>query len=540
MSNQARELATNSINTYVEFFRRFRKADGKYPRPEEIIKRDYGPDDEFEKTFLTLKIEVQPKDGDEKEKIIGFQKKLDLVKQDLVEVVTKMVKAIDQIPRADGQIANSDKTHLWEIRQDDEIVVNAKTEISQILVENLQIAQQAVRVYDEYLFILQEPEKVAEFTSQPNRNQQAYIERIQVYLDTIKKIKQEAPYEIRMSMFLIQCHELNNRLIHECEKLIEGIIKRIYEVNMDEANYVIGEVKQITEKFSIGAKESADLVLFEAELTEVKEVRRHEIHKKYTDLVEWVQLMYQFPQFEVNEEIQKIVKTAFNSVQRIAGHIEERSTNLLENRGAITTRTQNESKDFENELKDLSASIAEFKNKISTKNISDHNNQIKAIKDKLNAMRQQREEIKKKQMDLEFSVIQEFPELEVCEKNIKPYEEFWRTYAEVEKNLDFWEKTPVNELDAEEIQSTFKKLNSTMSRLEIQFQQMKNKLERLAKNKKDTLMKFNKKIPVIRALTTKGLKENHIAKMSKKIGLGDKVNCTEQPLQNMENAQEHI
>ena len=33
MSNQARELATNSINEYVNFFRRFRKEDGKYPLP---------------------------------------------------------------------------------------------------------------------------------------------------------------------------------------------------------------------------------------------------------------------------------------------------------------------------------------------------------------------------------------------------------------------------------------------------------------------------------------------------------------------------
>ena len=123
MSNQARELATNSINEYVDFFRRFRKDDGNYPLPEEIIKREYGPDDEFEKTFLTLKIEVQ---GTE----IGFQKQLKEVREDLVKVVTQMVKAIDNIPRADTQIANSDKTHLWEIRQDDEIVVNAKTEIS--------------------------------------------------------------------------------------------------------------------------------------------------------------------------------------------------------------------------------------------------------------------------------------------------------------------------------------------------------------------------------------------------------------------------
>lgn len=54
-------------------------------------------------------------------------------------------------------------------------------------------------------------------------------------MDTIAKIKSEAPYEIRMSMFLIQCHELNNTLIHECEQLIKDIVKRMYEVNLDEA-----------------------------------------------------------------------------------------------------------------------------------------------------------------------------------------------------------------------------------------------------------------------------------------------------------------
>ena len=59
MSNQARELCTNSINEYVEFFRRFRKPDGKYPTPEEIIRRDYGPDDEFEKSFLTISLDIQ-------------------------------------------------------------------------------------------------------------------------------------------------------------------------------------------------------------------------------------------------------------------------------------------------------------------------------------------------------------------------------------------------------------------------------------------------------------------------------------------------
>ena len=124
---------------------------------------------------------------------------------------------------------------MWEIRHDDEIVLNAKNEIKQILTENLVIASKAVNVYDDFLFILQEPEKVKEFCSRPDRKQPEYIERIQIYLDTIQKIKRTAPYEIRMSMFLIQCHELNNRLIYECEELIKYIVKNMYEVNLDEA-----------------------------------------------------------------------------------------------------------------------------------------------------------------------------------------------------------------------------------------------------------------------------------------------------------------
>lgn len=339
MSNQARELATNSINEYVDFFRRFRKDDGNYPLPEEIIKREYGPDDEFEKTFLTLKIEVQ---GTE----IGFQKQLKEVREDLVKVVTQMVKAIDNIPRADTQIANSDKTHLWEIRQDDEIVVNAKTEISQILQENLLIAAKAVNVYDEYLFILKEAESVNDFLNKPARVKQEYIDRIQTYMDTIRKIKSQAPYEIRMSMFLVQCHELNNRLIHECEKLIEMIVKRIYDVNMEEANYVFQEVKKLTDAFQIHAKESHELVQYELELEEVRTKKKGEIVSRYTNLVEWVQLMYQYPQFEVLEEIQKQVKTAFSNVGRINGMIEERTSMLQNQRKDIERKLIDENKDF--------------------------------------------------------------------------------------------------------------------------------------------------------------------------------------------------
>jgi hypothetical protein len=45
MSNQVRDMAKRSIENYVEFFQRFKKAEGKeYPSPEEIIERTYDPE----------------------------------------------------------------------------------------------------------------------------------------------------------------------------------------------------------------------------------------------------------------------------------------------------------------------------------------------------------------------------------------------------------------------------------------------------------------------------------------------------------------
>ena len=205
MSNQVRELTTKSIQEYIDFFNRFKKAGANYPTPDEIIKREYGPGEKFEKTFLTLKLEIHSK------KIaIDFQDKLDEVRKSLVNIIETMVERINSIPRADTQIANSEKTHLWDIKLDDEIVLNAKKEVETILFENLQVAQKAINVYDEYKFLLEEDSRIEKFlesTNEPTR--EAYVAEIQKYFDTIQHIQENAPFEIRLSMFLVECNELN-------------------------------------------------------------------------------------------------------------------------------------------------------------------------------------------------------------------------------------------------------------------------------------------------------------------------------------------
>ena len=56
--------------------------------------------------------------------------------------------------------------HLWDVQLEDELVSKAKTEISATLSENLEVIQLALNVYDDYLFILKEKERVEAFLAQ--------------------------------------------------------------------------------------------------------------------------------------------------------------------------------------------------------------------------------------------------------------------------------------------------------------------------------------------------------------------------------------
>lgn len=101
--------------------------------------------------------------------------------------------------------------------------------------------------------------------------------------------------------------------------------------------------------------------------------------------------------------------------------------------------------------------------------------------------------------------------LDSCKKNIVPYEVLWTLASEVDSNKKAWENAIVSELDPEEVANTHKKLMRDARKLENTFDQMKNpKVKEAAKRQKNSLDVITPKIPMIRALCTPGLKENHI------------------------------
>jgi hypothetical protein len=58
MSNQVRDLIKKSVMAYVEFFRRFSKANDEYPTPSEIMTREFDPDTPLEDNFIILTLDI--------------------------------------------------------------------------------------------------------------------------------------------------------------------------------------------------------------------------------------------------------------------------------------------------------------------------------------------------------------------------------------------------------------------------------------------------------------------------------------------------
>jgi hypothetical protein len=119
-------------------------------------------------------------------------------------------------------------------------------EIKVILSEHLGVTQRVVNVYDEFRFLINEKDQLQEFLEIKPYNRDNFLERINKYQETMDKIKTIMPFEIRMSMFLVQCEDLNNKLINECEELIRMMLSRIGDyVQGDLAQKVQHEVRTI-------------------------------------------------------------------------------------------------------------------------------------------------------------------------------------------------------------------------------------------------------------------------------------------------------
>lgn len=176
------------------------------------------------------------------------------------------------------------------------------------------------------------------------------------------------PYEIRMSMFLIQCEDLNNKIITECDELIRLMLSRIGEyVQSDLATKVTADVRNIKAEFAKTTKTTKELVIAEQYIESVRTKQRMEIVDSYNDMVDWLRFLYKYPQafeeihHENQSEIARPVASANQQINTINRLIEDQTSELEKNKAEIEKRLLDETRSFINELEETNRKVEDFK-----------------------------------------------------------------------------------------------------------------------------------------------------------------------------------
>lgn len=244
--------------------------------------------------------------------------------------------------------------HLWDVSVEDEIVGKAKSQISETLSENLDVVATAVHVYDDYLWILRAKDEVDDFIKQEkNYDKDLFQAEIVKYQDTIRKIRDEMPYEIRMNMFLIRCSDINNILCDECEDIIQLILDKVAMlVFTDWATEITANVKAINDQSQHKSTNSADLVKNEKRIDEVKLTEHKRLVSTYDDLIQWLVMLNKNPKYKTPEDLFKSVQYAFKHVNMMNGIIDKAETKLKNERNEIENAMMDQIKRFETKIND--------------------------------------------------------------------------------------------------------------------------------------------------------------------------------------------
>lgn len=126
---------------------------------------------------------------------ITFSDQLNVVKRDPEKIIELIVNQSSNLPRPENTIARSDKMHLWEVLIEDDLVRNAQNEFHEILEKNIDTVEEALKVYDKYLFILKEKARIEQLLDKGPHKREVFIKEILRYEETIREIRENIPYE---------------------------------------------------------------------------------------------------------------------------------------------------------------------------------------------------------------------------------------------------------------------------------------------------------------------------------------------------------
>jgi coenzyme F420-reducing hydrogenase delta subunit len=243
-------------------------------------------------------------------------------------------------------------------------------------------------------------------------------------------------------------------------------------------------------------------------LEHVKAYDKTKITNDYTEVIEWLMMIYENPSYEVSDDEYKVIIDAHTTTKKLDEIIETNEIKLKEKRVEQEGKLVDQKNKFVENLKEIKREVEGFKEKDDIGQRKENNDEIAELNKRLLDAAQEKVEINDQEETIGFEVT-EYNEVEELQQKIKPFDELWSLYQHYYVETTKWKNNSFCTLDPEEVEKDHKRMLQTSNKLKNVFE--KNKLPnpyKVADNVNKNLMDWRKYLPIIQVVCTKGLKDD--------------------------------
>ena len=482
MSCQIRDLIYKSLHELRDFFRNFKKDEGvEYLDPEKCMENDLDPFAMLQKSFLRIEVITDLKG-------ISLSNKRADLKSYINRLIDKVVQSSEKLPVPEKQISRSTKNCLWpvndkETHEEDEVVTEIKIEISKIIDSNMDQIEKITSMFERYEYLIKDQQAISDQIEEEMTKEQ-YQAKIDEFRQLIADIDDKIPFQIHMSMALIDCRKIKKELIKYCDDYIKDILRLIFRNTQHKKQKISDQHVNMTNSLKDPIDTAEDLERAQLKIESIEKKEKSDIEKDLKEVVDWIQMLYQ-NRYEIESNSLKGYGATADKVHQIDDRVQEARDKVENDKQTIENNLRQDKKEFEEHIEKLEDEIYEIREKGFLESYGTVYKDVIDLNNKIVESKKRAQELNNIEAKVGFKKTN-FEKLDKAAVDIVPFKELWELANQWKGTYYLkWYDNPIFDQNTDEVIKKTKQFLGTLSGIHHVLSNMADKPE-------DTIRQVNK------------------------------------------------
>ena len=501
MEKQLRELTKKSLEDIVEFFKNYSKTK-LLSDPDLYDALDY-----TEPAALELKLaKIMDSDSENPTIMPSF----DTTKAVITQCFDYVVEASRELPNIQTVLfGDSGKqvevTTLRAVSAQEDWVSSLINEAIAVLTYNFPNVCKFMEKYNRYANLIsgKVDEEISNFIREASTLEMDDIAKKIKSLRAVQSSILALDNESRLGLFYVDSTQLNQYLVGKTQEVENRIKTDQLEKNRELNRQINKEYEEIGQRLDQEINTTADLVETMEYFNQVQEVIKAKLGARVELSFKRLDLLIEYA--ELSEEDYRLNASVFNQPEHLRSVIDFNITKLANKREATENEVRQRAKDIEKELAKLGEAIVAYE-QIESGNQSEIRKHVEELKSLRAQLDHQSNLIEKLNVEEEIFGMEEsvYGELNENIQAIQPYLTLWETADNFMTSCDSWLNSSFQKLDPEVMNEEIDTMWRTLHKSTKTFADL-GPPRRVAEQIKTRIDKFNKDMPLITALGSKGM-----------------------------------